>query len=200
VLLVLKKRNSNKQTKKIKFLNYEKTYGFLQSGVENYRKLINENKISFSPFSSLPDSVSRFYQDHSEFFSDQRVQSQNDRTIFHTDYFWLGNGKRRVEIKLKIGEASSIETNIIQLRIHSYSTYASDNLKCVYEKEITVSDEMEINEFVDLRTDENSNYAFLCNLVSGNISCSSISIESLGIKEKGKNSIIKEQPEAVGVK
>jgi SAM-dependent methyltransferase len=199
VLLVLKKSESNKKNKKIKFLNYEKTYGFLQSGVENYRKLINENKISFSPFSSLPDGVSRFYQDHSEFFSDQRIQPQNDRTIFHTDYFWLGNGKRRVEIKLKIGEASSIETNIIQIRIHSYSTYASNDLKCVYEKEITISDDMEINEVVDLRTEENFNYAFLCNLISENISCGSISIESLSIKEEGKDSIIKEQPEAVGV-
>ena len=199
VLLVLEKSNSNKKTEKINFLNYEKTNNFLQQGVENYRQILKNNEFSFSPFSSLPNGVSRFYQDHSEYFSAETISIQQNDTIFHSDYFWFGVGKRQIAIKIKIEGVSLDGINIIEFRIHSYSTYDSNNTICVYEKEIEVSSNMNINEIIELRTDEDFNYAFVCNLKSGNISVSSISIESSSINEEEKDFVIDREMEGVSI-
>jgi len=199
VLFVLKKSNSNKKTKKNNFMNYEKTNRFLQRGVENYRQILESNVFSFSPFSSLPNGVSRFYQDHSEYFSVEAISNQQNDTIFHSDYFWFGDGKRQVKIKMRIEGASLDEINIIEFRIHSYSTYDSKNQICVFEKEIEVSSNMNINEVIELRTDEDFNYAFLCNLKSGNISVSSISIESRYVNEEDSDSTVISELEGVSI-
>ena len=199
VLLILRKSSSGKNSKDINFLNYDNTNRFLGDGVENYRKLISENKISISPFSSLPNGVSRFFIDHADYFSNQDNEINSGETIFHSDYYWLGNGKRKVAINFNIDAVLPDEANIIQIRIHSYSTYESDNVGCVYEKEILVANNKTVNEVIELNTDENFNYAFLCNLISGNISCSSISIESFSVIEKPSNSLVKIESEGVDV-
>jgi len=72
-------------------------------------------------------------------------------------------------------------------------------VNCIFEKDITVSQNMIVNEIIELNTNENSNYAFLCNLISGNISCSSISIESQAIKEEQSNYFLKVKSEGVSV-
>lgn len=199
VLLILKKTETNLNKKEIKFSGYDKTREFLRTGVENYKKLIGKNKITISPFSSLPNGVSRFYQDHSEYFSTEVLSDHSDDKIFHTDYFWLGEGKRQVEIKIRIDGASLDEMNIIEIRIHSYPTYDSKNLMCVYEKDIEVSGNMNVVETVEIRTDENCNYAILCNLKSGNISCGSISIESWNIQEEASESKLNSKLEGVHI-
>ena len=199
VLLVLKKSDANKKTNKMKFFNYEKTNKFLHTGVEDYRRILNSNVISLSPFSSLPNGVSRFFQDHSEFFSTKNYSNRQDDTIFHTDYFWLGDGKRKVEVKINI-EAALLDTiNIVELRIHSYSTYNSNNQICVFEKEIEVSGNMSINETVEFITDGNSNYAFLGKLMSGHVSIKAISLKSWSIDEKLNDSILNKELEGVNV-
>ena len=183
----------------ISFLNYDNTKRFLFDGVENYKKLISENKISISPFSSLPDGVSRFFLDHAGYFSDQINQSKTDETVFHSDYYWLGSGKRKVVINFKVDEVLTDGQNIIQLRIHSHSTYESMNVKSIYEKDITVTNNQLVNEVIELNTNENFNYAFLCKLISGNISCSSISIESSAINKDLHNSQVKIESERIGI-
>jgi len=89
--------------------------------------------------------------------------------------------------------------NIIEFRIHAYSTYDSKNTICVYEKEIEVSGNMNVNEVVEFETDEDFNYAFLCNLKSGNISCGSIFIESAYIEEERIDSFIKIEAKGASV-
>jgi len=199
VLLILKKSETKLNKKEIKFSGYDKTKEFLQTGVENYRKLISQNKISISPFSSLPNGVSRFFQDHSEYFSTEALSNHSDDKIFHSDYFWFGEGKRQVEIKIRIDGASLDAMNIIEIRIHSYPTYDSKNLNCVYEKEIEVSANISVNESIEFKTDENCNYAILCNLKSGNISCGSITIESWNIQEEVSELLVNTENEGVHI-
>lgn len=188
VLLILEKSKNEKKKNEISFLNYDKTKEFMLAGVENYRKLIDENKISISPFSSLPNGVSRFFQDHSDYFSNNDIQSNPEGTIFHSDYYWLGSGRRQVIINLKIDSTMADETNIIQLRIHSYQTYKSVDVNSIYEKEITVTNNTIVKEIIELNVDEDFNYAILCNLISGNVSCSSISIESIKLNADEESS------------
>jgi len=189
VLLILRKGVADKKSDPISFLNYDATKKYITEGVESYRNLIEKNKITISPFSSLPGNVSRFFLDHSNYFSSLVNEIKNEETIFHSDYFWFGKGKRKVKINIKVDEAIPDEPNIFQLRVHSYQTHKSLNVECVYEKDIVVEHNMNVNEVIELDTNENFNYAFLCKLISGNISCSSISIDSHSINKNSKNSI-----------
>ena len=199
VLLILRKGKKEKNTEKIHFINYDTTKKFLLEGVESYNKIISENKISISPFSSLPGNVSRFFLDHSNYFANQLSEIKSDETIFHSDYFWFGKGKREVQINLKVDDAMGDELNILQIRVHSYSTHESSNVNCLYEKEIIVDKNMNVNELIELDTNENSNYAFLCKLISGNISCSSISIESQSTNNTKENSVASMELKGVAV-
>ena len=189
VLLILRKGKEKKQSEKLKFINYNETRKFLDEGVKYYSELLEENKISISPFSSLPDGVSRFFLDHSDFFKKKLNEVKRDDTIFHSDYFWFGKGKRDVKIKFKVDETLPDELNILQIRIHLYPTQESSNVHCLYEKDIIVDRNMSVDEVIELDTDENFNYAFLGKLISGNISCSSISIESKSINNSNKHSV-----------
>ena len=199
VLLILRKGLGVKKSDLIRFSNYETTKKFLLEGVESYRRLIEENIITISPFSSLPGNVSRYFLDHSNYFSNHLNEIKSEKTIFHSDYFWLGNGKRGVKINIKLDEYIPDELNIIQIRVHSYSTHRSFKVECIYEKDVLVNPNMSVSEVIELETDENFNYAFLCNLISGNISCSSISIESSAINYNSNNSLVKVDSEGVRI-
>lgn len=193
VLLVLGKGGSGKLKKNIKFKNYYETKKFLVEGIESYQKLITENKLSISPFSSLPNGVSKFYLDHSDYFTNPVNLAEFGNTIFHSDYYCFGRGKRKVKINIKVDGVQTEDTNIIQLRIHSYLTYSSKDVVCIYEKDITVNCNILITEIIELETDDDTNYGFLCKLISGNVICSSISIESYAItKSNDKSSTLKE--------
>lgn len=189
VLLILRKGKEKRPSEKLKFINYDETRKFLVEGVKYYSELLEENKISISPFSSLPDGVSKFFLDHSDFFKKKLNEVKRDDTIFHSDYFWFGKGKRDVKIKFKVDETLTDELNILQIRIHLYPTQESSNVHCIYEKDIIVDRNMSVDEVIELDTNENFNYAFLGKLISGNISCSSISIESKSINNSNKNSV-----------
>lgn len=197
VLLILRKGIADKKSDVIKFLNFDTTKKYLNEGVKNYRRLIEECKITISPFSSLPGNVSRFFLDHSNYFANQLNEIKSEKTIFHSDYFWLGNGKRNAKIKFKVDAALPDERNVVQIRLHSYPTHGSSNVECIYEKDIAVSSNMNVHEVIELDTNEDFNYAFLCNLISGNIYCSSISIESSSIIDDPINSLVKIYSEGV---
>lgn len=178
VLLILRKGESKRKSNSINFLNYNNTKKFLLQGVENYRSLIQVNKISIFPFSFLPDSVSKYFIDHSDYFSKSLNESNDSSTVFHSDYFWFGSDKREIRIKLKVESYNPDEKNELQIRIHSYSIYDSGNQHCIYKKNITVNQNMIIDELIEFYPMEKANYSFLCKLISGNVACSLITIES----------------------
>ena len=189
VLLILQKGKKEDNPERIRFINYNITKNFLTEGVESYKKIILENKISISPFSSLPGNVSRYFLDHSNYFANQLRETKSEETIFHSDYFWLGRGKREVKINIKVDETIPDELNILQIRVHLYSTHESSSVYCLFEKNIIVDRDMSVDEVIELDTDENFNYAFLGKLISGNISCSSISIQSKSTNNSNENSV-----------
>lgn len=197
VLLILRKGVPNKKSNRINFLNYDNTKKFLREGVENYRRLIQENKLSICPFSFLPGNVSKYFIDHSDYFSKSLDEKIINDTVFHSDYFWFGEGKREIRLKLKVESYNSDEINELQIRIHSYPIYDSENLSCIYEKNIIVNENMIIDELIEFYPIEKSNYSFLCKLISGNISCSSISIESSSVNYQNKYSISSMELEGV---
>lgn len=198
VLLILKKGSTGGKSGSINFYNYDASKKFLLEGVENYRRLIDENKVSIFPYSILPDNMSPFCIDHSDYFLKSADRNNPADTVFHSDYFWFGTGKRIIKITIKTADVDTYNENVLQIRIHSFQIYNSSDVKCVYEKKINVYKNMLLEEKIELYTEEDSNYAVLCKMISGNISCRSISIESCGLKNAEESSIVVSDLEGVG--
>jgi len=176
VLIILQKKHGLKKTDITRFNNFEITKQYLLDGVDKYRKIISENELSLSPFSRLPNEVSCFFIDHSEFFEKRKTILPDD-TVFHTDYFWFGEGRRNFNIELIFEDALSDMPAILQIRVHKYLTEESTDIRCIYERNINVFNTHIIKEKILLETDEDSQYAVLCKIISGNVSCKSISIK-----------------------
>ena len=175
VLFILRK-SSNKSEQQIEFIGFDKTKKYLLKAVTEYQNLLNEKDLYLSPFSMLPDGVSRHFLDHAGFFNSTLKENNSDETIFHSDYFWLGKGNRNIKIVLKVDDTSLKEVNTIQLRIHRYETHNSTIVDCVYEKNVIVRKGTTIQEIISLEINDEGNYAFLAKIVSGKCICSDISI------------------------
>jgi len=164
---IILKKEKNKEKNNPRFIGVEKSKSFLEEGVKKYKKVLDNSELSLSPFSSLPDSVSYFYQDHSDFFAEKVDESIDKESLFHTDYFWLGSRDKSFNVSIKFNEQEIPEGTSIQLRVHRYATHDSQNVECVYEKNISIDGIYDIDEDFLLKIDEDFNYAILGKITSG---------------------------------
>lgn len=187
VLFVLRK-SSTKTSANINFIGFEKTKNLLLKSVNDYQKMLADKELSISPFSLLPNGVSRYFLDHANFFSSSSDQNSDDKTLFHSDYLWLGKGKREISISFKAADLLPHKANSIQLRIHKYNTYNSSEIICEFEKNIHLTKEMIVSENLTLQIDEEFNYAFLAHIVEGQCTFSDISIRIKSVSPGNSNS------------
>ncbi|MBT8386642.1 MAG: class I SAM-dependent methyltransferase [Ignavibacteria bacterium] len=161
------KKDKKKEKNNPRFIGFENSRSFLEEGLKKYKKVLDNGELSLSPFSSLPDGVSFYYQDHSEFFTEKIDESIDKETLFHTDYFWLGSIDKSFNVSIKFNEQEIAEGTSIQLRVHRYATHDSQNVECVYEKDITIDGISGIEEEIILKIGEDFNYAIVGKVISG---------------------------------
>ena len=178
ILLIMRKSSQTRADKKVNFINLEQTESFVTAALNNYKDILKSSVVSFQPFSSLPDGVSRFYLDHSDFFKDHQNKKGDNETPFHTDYFWLSEGERQFSIKLLVDSAEELSKNILQLRIHRYAITDSEKVKCIFEKDIVLKTGDYINEDINIIVNEEYCYAVLAKIASGSCTFKNISITS----------------------
>ena len=181
ILLILRKETAKKEKQKIAFNGFDSSKKFTDNGVKSYASLLEKSDFSLNPFSMLPNGVSYYYLDHSEFFKNDK-RSSEDNSLFHTDYFWLGNSKRIFNIRIEVNASNTFEENVIQFRIHRYATLNSEKVHSVFEKNINVNKSELINERIILKADEEHNYAFLAKMTSGGCSIKDIKITSVPLE------------------
>jgi ubiquinone/menaquinone biosynthesis C-methylase UbiE len=175
-LILRKKELPVSPGNRIVFTGLENTKKIVSRGLEAYRYMLQNSQIKILPFSSLPDGLSPYYLDHSEFFS-KNINGNND-TVFHTDYFWFGSSVRKIQIKLETDEIESGVDNIIQIRLHNYATLNSEKVECTYEQNFNITIKEELNETIIVETKEDYCYAILAKHISGKFRFKSISIIS----------------------
>ncbi len=186
---VLRKKVEGRNKSQVLFNNFNSTQNYLNKGVRNFNEMLNDSEISFNPFSSLPDGVSHFYQDHANYFQNNNGNHHNSDTIFHTDYFWLGKGKRNFVIRIDFNDTE--QQCLIQFRIHRYPVLESQSVECVYEEDFLIGDNKEIEKVVCLTIDDDYSYAILGKSLSGNFKVKNISLKST-IADIKKNEQIKQ--------
>jgi len=182
VQFVMRKKTDISTKKELIFNGLSKTENYLQARVHKYTELLQNSVISFNPFTSLPQSVSPYFLDHSNFFSDRRTDNNSD-TLFHTDYFWLGRGERVFNIKFDVVDVEDVgSNNIIQLRIHRFPTLNSKAVECVFEKDLDININRNIEEFITLDISEEYCFAILGKMKAGNCTINNLSLESWNLK------------------
>lgn len=177
VSLVLRKKKI-KEPAGLIFHGFDSSKIFLTDGTTNYKNWIEEKTVFINPFSSLPKGVSRFFQNHSEFFELHFKINEEDDTVFHSDYFWLSNGNRNFNIQLEINSFSSDVENKIELRIHRYATLNAVVVDCCSDKIIEINNLNLINVDMSVEVNEDYCYAILCKKISGDFKLSTVKVKS----------------------
>lgn len=186
IQFVMRKKTHTSVKKEVMFNDLSETENYLQNRLQKYSELLQNSVVSFNPFSSLPEGVSHYFLDHSNFFS-SNVKDDNSDTLFHTDYFWLGSGERVFKIKFDVADVEVGSENIIQLRIHSYATLSSKNVECVFEKDLDLKDIRDIEEFITLNISDDYCFAIVGKMNSGNCTIKNLSLESWNLKNQKTN-------------
>jgi SAM-dependent methyltransferase len=155
ILFILKKESRDENKNGMVFYGRESSLSFLQAGVAEYRRWLQNSAISINPFSALPNGVSRFFVDHADFFNKPGAEPDVDHTAFHSDYFWLGTGEMAFRIGLKITEANTYQPCNLELRIHRYATLASQTVETVEEVNLTVRESGWMEREIVIPIDEN---------------------------------------------
>ncbi|MBK6912349.1 MAG: class I SAM-dependent methyltransferase [Ignavibacteriales bacterium] len=181
ISLVLRKKKIKAQTGLI-YHGFDKTKKFLYEGSVRYKNWIEDKEVSINPFSSLPNSVSRFFQNHAEFFESGFTFNETDNTVFHSDYFWLSNGNRNFNIQLQVNTFNNRLENKIELRVHHYATLNSAEVSCCAKMVIDITDLNSINVDLNVEVKDDYCYAILGKKISGDFTLNSIKLKSCLMK------------------
>ena len=176
-IIVARKRGTQKEQPPMKILGLEATTNFAQSGINTYNEMLAASRVSINPFSLLPAEHSRFFADHEEFF-EKKNQATDRETVFHTDYFWWGNGKRVFEIALRVGALTRTGSPEIEFRIHRYKTMESQHVECLFTETKPAQHIGWMVRTIEIATDEEYCYAVLAKMRSGVCSFDRVEVRS----------------------
>ena len=148
----------------------------MESGIAVLRDMIHESTVSIHPFAWLPGETSRFFADHMEFLDPKNYRKIDSETVFHSEYFWWGSGQRVFDVILDVADLG--ERAIVELRIHTFKTLASQHVDCVATRSIAVTATGRYAARIHLATDEGNTYAILAKMRQGSCVFTGIDIRS----------------------
>ncbi|MEK9137023.1 MAG: class I SAM-dependent methyltransferase [Bacteroidota bacterium] len=158
------RKQSGSRLREPRVIGLESSRKFMESGVDEYRNLLQHTSVSINPFSMLPGETSRFFADHTEFLTQTDPKSLDPETVFHSDYFWLGAGQRTFDVTLDSSENDGSE---IELRIHRFQTLASHRVDCVASTIVRIDKPGRRVVRIEITADEENNYAILAKVRRG---------------------------------
>jgi SAM-dependent methyltransferase len=174
-MFILRKRTALAPLRSPVCVGIEPTRAFMSAALEEYRSVLDQTALSIDPYSSLPHGISPFCVDHVEFVSSQPAVTSNQETVFHSDYFWFGSGRRVFDVRMEVVHG---EQSIVELRIHRYPTLSSATVDCAVSSSVMLqADIRQVHRFI-LDTDDDHQYAVLAKVRRGSCRCATISIES----------------------
>jgi SAM-dependent methyltransferase len=177
-VFVVRRKEGVKQSQKMQFFGLNETQRFVESGVHEYREMLASTRVSINPFSLLPGESSRFFTDHAEYFSNNNNSVKDEETVFHTDYFWFGSGKRVFEIALRVGTGDRIAHPAIEFRIHRYKTLSSKDVECVSTVTRPAQHLGWMMWTLEMEMDEDYCYAILAKIRNGSCTFDCVEVKS----------------------
>lgn len=172
--LVLRKDKEPSPRRAIRFLGLDETRAFMSEGVAAYRAQLEGSRLVLNPFAFLPGRGSSFC---GSMGAAAAARPNDDPTVFHTDYVWLGSGPRVFTLSWAVAERSGPDC-AIELRIHAYHNLAQQDTRCLATRTLSIgaAGEAGIELFID--ADEDQRYAVLGKLIGGPCVFEWIAVES----------------------
>ncbi len=186
ILFILRKEE-NSPPNDLRFPGFTSAKAFLDVRVDEYRTWVEKATLSINPFSSLPRGISRFFQDHADFFRDDtNPPDEDDPTIFHSDYFWLGSGDRTFSVEISGVTSLASDPAELTVKIHRYATLKSDTVECVTEEKVVLDNRTNVTVSLTAPLADDYCYAVLAHRTGGDFRLGEVRITSqpLAVPEK----------------
>jgi SAM-dependent methyltransferase len=176
-LFVLCRKDRGAGKRRLAFNGMESSCEFMESGVAQYRHVVENSTITLDPFSLLPNGLSTRFSDHTEFSVTRGHNGEDKETVFHTDYFWLGSGGRTFEVSLCCAENAE-DGSEIDLRLHRYRTLSSSDVQCVAQCCMQLVSRSRLVWTLGAHIDDEYCYAVLAKVKRGNPVFENIEVRS----------------------
>jgi hypothetical protein len=161
VLFILRK-GSRPGRRHVVFNGLEASRKFLAEGVAEYRRLVERSEVTLNPFAS----ASAVPAEGAERARRVSAGDPAARTLFHTDYVWLGGGERSFTAVIEV--ASRVDDDCaFELRLHRYQTVGPVEVDCERSVEVSVPSSGTIECGLDVAVDDRYCYAVLAHMVRG---------------------------------
>jgi SAM-dependent methyltransferase len=169
-LLVLRK-GADQAKKKIVFNGLDASRAFMQACLRDYRGMISR-ELTLNPFSYLPGRTSAYYAPH---VAAGKSGPGTSNTIFHTNYYWLGMGLRKIQITLD-RERGHEEACRVELRAHRYRTLDPAAVECCFHEAVALPQVPGIEKEIAISVEDDYVYAVLAVMQTGSCQFSDIHV------------------------
>jgi SAM-dependent methyltransferase len=148
VLLVLRKRSGGDPPPPLVWQGLEVSRGWIDRCVQHQRAAIEAGPVELNPFAYLDESADALCS----------PTSGGTMTAIHTDYVWLGGGKRRFVMRWEVEHAQEYAYQV-EVRIQRQSVLAGGVTATVEEHHLSVTGGVDWTAVIDV--DTNAQFAVL---------------------------------------
>jgi SAM-dependent methyltransferase len=176
-LFVLRKGVALGRVPRIEFRGLEEARAFVAQGVAQQRSLVQATPFALAPFAYLLDGRSAFVACDPPVAASAAATPDADDTLFHTDYVWLGSGRRAFCVGLAASRTAG-GTASIGIRVHRLRTLGPAAIECAGEIELSLGPGDCVTRRLELPLDDGCCYAVLGKLRSGCCQLESVEVMS----------------------
>jgi SAM-dependent methyltransferase len=163
-ILVLTKDADTPPAKEMVFSGLGESRAFLEVCVGQYHDML-QKVLNLNPFSFLRGGVSPYFLPHATCTPDST--SDSAPAIFHTNYYWYGEGARRVQVALTKQSGPDQKPCMVDLRVHRFKTSNPAVVECSYHETVPILPAQEWQRELVLVTHDDHVYAVLAHLLAG---------------------------------
>ena len=175
-LLILRRASEPAGHRRIAFPGLGRAREFLAAGIAEYRDWVEGSRLRIDPLGFLPGRCSRFVEGGPPSIT---ASHATDPTVFHSEYLWLGSGRRSFRARLEPA-AGPGGPGSLELRVHRYRTLGRVEVDCAASAAVPLSGQAAgpLDAKLSLEVDPEFCYAFLAHLRDGDARFRSLRIES----------------------
>ncbi|RMG61279.1 MAG: class I SAM-dependent methyltransferase [Calditrichaeota bacterium] len=156
-------------------VHLEQSREWIRLGVERYRRWVERSRIAPDPFAALPGGRPGSYFSHEPFTTNQPVTE--DGTVFHTDYIWLGSGRRPVQVAFEVRGCQ--EPTLLEVRIHSLEPLRPQRVQEVAVRQVQGLKPGRVQQELILEASDACCYAVLAKCRQGKVSLAGVDVQVL---------------------
>lgn len=160
--LVLRKDKRATRRRRLRFRGLEQSREFMAAGVDEFRSLLERSRLSLDPYAFLPQGAPSL---------------RGDGAAFHTDYVWLGSGRRTFRVCWNVVELATPECRL-ELRVHGQRTLGPPEVLCLATEDVVIQGPGQTTHELSVAVEDDASYAVLAKVVGGDCLLDRIRVES----------------------